>query len=141
MFGIQHADTHLSRMCRQSMTKLCSYSTGFGQFFRDEGRKLVAVLRMTRKWKHLATQSHEFDAVSIIPSQHFHDIFCIRLAKGFNECLTSGDIWRLFSIWPVLGRMWWFIWIAEWMAVFYDRCNATCSRAEDWWIRKAKVSA
>ena len=56
------------------MAKFCGDFANFGEVVGSEGSELVAVFGMRGKGEHLAAETHEFDAVAIIPTKHFGNI-------------------------------------------------------------------
>ncbi len=60
------------------MAQLSRNLASVGQSLRCKGSQLIAILFVTRKREHLTAQSYEFDAISVIPPEHLHDIARIR---------------------------------------------------------------
>jgi hypothetical protein len=87
------------------MTQFGRNPTSFSQHLRSKRRQLVAVVLMAGEWKHLTAEPQKFDAISIIPSQHLHDITGVGKTQGFHVYLAPRHICRLVPVWAVLRGM------------------------------------
>lgn len=98
-------ETYLSGMSCQAMTVFGGYLPCLCQGFRRKFFQLVPVHFVTSERKHLATESEEPDAESLVPSQHLGNVPCICQSEALNIRLASSDIGWLIFIRPILGRM------------------------------------
>lgn len=131
--------SELAWVRRQAVAEFGGDFACLRQSFGGERGELVAVFFVRGEGEHFAAESHEFDAVAVVPAEHLWDVADVGEAELFDEFLTSSRACRLFPIGAVFGRVRGFIGVAEWMAVFEDGGDATGSRAEDWRGGKAKV--
>lgn len=129
----------LAWMGGQSVVEFCGDFASFGKSLGGERGELVAVFGVAREGEHFAAEAHEFDAVAVVPAEHFGDVADVGEAELLDEFLTSSNVCWLFSVGTVLGCVWRLVGVTEGMAVFENGCDTTGSRAEDWGIRKAKV--
>lgn len=90
------------------MSQLCSDFANLGQNFRRKRSEHVPVLFMTCKREHLRAESHEFDAIFIIPLEHLDHITSIGQAQGLYPLFTSCYIWLFSLIGSIFGSMLWF---------------------------------
>ncbi len=92
-------------MSGKSMAELSRNLSSLCKYLGGERGKFIPILFMASEGEHLRTQTHELNAIFIIPANHFHDITCIGQTKGLHMSLTSGNIGRFVFIWSILGWM------------------------------------
>lgn len=126
-------------MCRQPVTHLCRGLPQLSQGLGRKGRQLVAIFLMACEREHLRAQSHELDAVLIVPSYHLDGVTRIGQPQALDPLLASCYIWRLGLVRPVLGGMLCLRRICEWVSVLNDGGDATCPGAEDGGFGGAKI--
>lgn len=123
----------------ESMAEFCGDFTGFSESRGGEGGELVAVFGMAGEGEHFAAKAHEFDAVTVVPSEHLGDVADVGEAELLDELLPSSNVCWLFSVGTILGCVRRLIGIAKGMAVLENGCYSTSSRAEDWGVGEAKI--
>jgi hypothetical protein len=123
------------------MAQLRRNFPSLGQNFRSKRCQRIAILLVTSKREHLATQSHESDTIPLVPPKHLRNIACIRKSQALHECLSPCDTSRLVSVRPIFGCMWRLIWIFQRVSILKDGCDATCSGAENRGIGETEVCA
>lgn len=87
------------------MSQLSSHLSSFRQGLASKRGKLIAILSMTGEWKHLRTESQEFDSVFMIPSEHLGNILDVGQTYFFQISLATLHGSRLSLVRPVLGGM------------------------------------
>jgi hypothetical protein len=103
-------DSEISKTCLawmrgNSVAQLCHNFAHFRQNFRGERSYFVPIFLMTSEGKHLTTEPHEFNAIFIIPPQHFDDISGICQSQCLDPFLASSYICWLLLVRTILGSM------------------------------------
>jgi hypothetical protein len=121
------------------MAKLSNDFASFSQSVCGERLEFVAVFLVTRKREYLAAQSHELDAILVIPPNHLDDISRIGKPQFLNKFASSCMISRLILIGAVLGSMLGLRGVFQRVPMFDDTRNSARSRAEHGGICVSKV--
>lgn len=113
------------------MAKLSGDSAGLRENFRRERSQFIAVFLVASKGEHFRAQTHELDAVFVVPAQHLDNVSSVGQPQFLNKLLAAGNVGWLILVWSVLGGVFRLRGVRERMAVLYDGSEPTGSRTED----------
>jgi hypothetical protein len=92
------------------------------------------------KREHFTAETHELDAVLVVPADHLSDITRVGETQLLDISHASSNICRLFFVWAILRGVLRLGRVFQGMAMFEDTRNAASPRAEHGRIRIAQVS-